>query len=101
MDHVDNLSQTVAKVVAEYKVYSPMATMHYVHDSDKRIDLVLVIPHDRSIDPHVVVMTRLDGERVLVEIDTTDRPVAEALLASGIPRSQITLIWRGEGIPAI
>jgi len=45
-------------------------------------------------------MTRLEGERVLVEIDTTDRPVAEALVASGIPRSQITLTWHGEDIPA-
>jgi len=95
-----SLSQTVAQVVADYATFSPMAVLHYIHDAAKQIDLVLVIPHDRRIDSHVVVMTRLDGERVLVEIDTTDRPVAEALVASGIPRSQITLTWRGESIPA-
>jgi hypothetical protein len=99
MDHVNNLSEIVSQVVAEYEADSPMATLHYIHDTDKRIDLVLVIPHDRSIDPHVVVMTRLDGERVLVEIDTTDRPLDEALVAAGIPRTQIALTWRGETLP--
>ena len=99
MDRVVNLSETVRQVVAEYQAYSPMAVMHAVHDSDNGIDLVLVIPHDRTIEPHIVAMTHIDQERVLVEIDTTDRPLDEALIAAGIPRSQIVLSYAGETDP--
>ena len=96
MDRVLNLAETVAQVVSDYECPSPVATMHYVRDGQKHIDLVLVIPHDRQIEPHIVVMTRLEGEQVIVEIDTTDRPLDEALLNSGVPRHQIVVAWRGE-----
>jgi hypothetical protein len=96
MDRVLNIVETVAQVVAEYECPSPVATMYYVHDEKKRIDLVLVVPNDRTIEPHIVVMTRLDGEQVIVETDTTDRPLDEALMASGIPRRQVIVAWRGE-----
>jgi len=96
MDRVVSLAETVHQVVAEYQSYSPMAIMHAVHDPAEGIDLVIVIPNDRTIEPHVVAMTRLDQEKVLVEIDTTDHPLAEALIGAGIPRSQIVLAYVGE-----
>ena len=98
MDRIVNLAEVVAEVVASYERPSPMATMYYVHDEAKHVDLVLVIPHDRQIEPHIVVMTRLVGARVIVEIDTTDHPLEEALLASGITRTQVILAYAGESI---
>lgn len=62
MDRVVNIAETVAKVVADYECPSPVAIMHYVHDEQKHVDLVLVIPNDRQIEPHIVVMTRLEGD---------------------------------------
>ncbi|MHB8628790.1 MAG: hypothetical protein ACYDBJ_18590 [Aggregatilineales bacterium] len=73
--------------------------MHYIHDEHKQLDLVLVIPNDRQIEPHIVVMTRLEGTQVIVEIDTTDRPVEDALVAADIPRHHILVAWRGEKTP--
>jgi len=38
----------------------------------------------------VVVLARVDGDRVIIEEDTTDRPLIDALINAGIPREQIT-----------
>ena len=100
MDRVVSIPEMVAEVVATYERPSPMATMHYVHDAQKRIDLVLVIPNDRAIEPHIVVMTRLQGDQVIVEADSTDHPLDEALIESGIPRHQVVVAWREHTTPA-
>jgi len=96
MDRIVNIPETVAQVVADYEYPSPVATMHYVHDPQKHIDLVLVIPNNRNIEPHIVVMTRLQGDNVIVEVDTTDRPLEEALIDAGIPRTQVVVAWRDQ-----
>ncbi|MHB8625115.1 MAG: hypothetical protein ACYDBJ_13345 [Aggregatilineales bacterium] len=70
--------------------------LYYIHDESKKIDVVIVVPHNRQNAPHIAVMTRLEGEQVIIEMDNTDRPVEDALVASGLPRYQITVAWRGE-----
>ena len=39
----------------------------------------------------VVVLARVEGNRVIIEEDLTDRPLVEALVAAGIPRENIVL----------
>jgi hypothetical protein len=47
----------------------------------------------------IVVMARIVGDKVIVEEDTTDKPLVDALIQRGIPREQIILAYRGEPIP--
>lgn len=47
----------------------------------------------------VVVMARVVGDKVVIEDDGTDKPLVDALLQRGIPRSQIILAYEGEPIP--
>ena len=67
---METLSKIVARVIADYESPSPLATMYYAHNEHTHIDLVLVIPNDRDIEPHIVVMTRLVGDQVVIEVDT-------------------------------
>jgi hypothetical protein len=41
-------------------------------------------------------MARVVGNKVIIEEDTTDRPLVEALIRCGIPREHIILVYAGE-----
>lgn len=47
----------------------------------------------------VVVLARIVDNTVVIEEDTTDKKLVDALLQRGIPRSQIVLAYAGEPIP--
>jgi hypothetical protein len=47
----------------------------------------------------VVVLARVVGDKVVIEEDTTDKKLVDALLQRGIPREKIVLAYAGEPIP--
>ena len=47
----------------------------------------------------VVVLARVVGDKVVIEEDTTDKKLVDALIQRGIPREQIVLAYEGEPIP--
>jgi len=47
----------------------------------------------------VVVLARIVGDKVVIEEDTTDKKLVDALLQRGIPRDKIVLAYAGEPIP--
>lgn len=47
----------------------------------------------------VVVLARVVDDKVVIEEDTTDKKLVDALLQRGIPREQIVLAYDGEPIP--
>ena len=99
MDRVDNLMGIVADVVGSYATRSLNATLYHLHDEHIGTDAVIVVPQKRQNVPHVLVMTRIEHDQVVIETDRTDRPLEEALMAAGIPRSQIILAYAGEVTP--
>jgi len=99
MDRVTNLAEVVADVVSSYATHSLNATLYHLHDARIGTDAVLVVPIKRQNIPHVLIMTRIEDNVVIVETDRTDRPLEDALVDSGIPRAQIVLAYAGEGIP--
>lgn len=48
----------------------------------------------------MVVFARLLGDTIIIEEDFSDKPFYQALMAKGIPREQIVLIYQGESYPA-
>jgi uncharacterized protein (UPF0218 family) len=42
------------------------------------------------------IIARLEGDKVIIEKDTTNKPLAEALLQAGIPEEQIELRYLDE-----
>ncbi len=96
MERIIDLEATTSRVVASYAGRSLNAKLHYLHDNAQKIDTVLVVPLKREIEPHIMLLTRIDGEKVIIETDTTDRPLEDALIAAGIPPSQIVLAHQGD-----
>lgn len=47
----------------------------------------------------VIVLARVVGDKVVIEEDTTDKHLVDALLQRGIPRDKIVLAYEGEPIP--
>ena len=96
MDRVTDLQAITTRVVAGYVARSLNAKLYHIHDEANQIDSVVVVPNKRKQVPHIMVMTRIENNHVIVEADTTDRPLDEALVAAGIPRSQIVLAYADE-----
>ena len=47
-----------------------------------------------------VLVARLAGDQVVIELDRHDKLLVDALLARGVPESQIVLAYRGDALPA-
>ena len=47
-----------------------------------------------------VLVARLTGDQVVIELDRYDKLLVDALQARGVPESQIVLAYRGDAIPA-
>jgi hypothetical protein len=53
----------------------------------------------RDNEAGVVVLARIVDDKVVIEEDTTDKPLLDALLQRGILRDHIILAYQGEPIP--
>jgi hypothetical protein len=95
MDRIERYRQIVSRLIAEYALYKP---------SHGRIDTEAVI--DRERDHYEVLHVGWDGTRrvhgsvvhvdliggkVWVQYDGTSRPIADELVAAGIPPEDIVL----------
>jgi len=47
-----------------------------------------------------VLVARLAGSQVVIELDRHDKLLVEALQARGVPEDQIVLAYRGDALPA-
>jgi hypothetical protein len=97
MDRVERYREIVRRVIEEYASYKP---------SHGRIDTEAIVDRDR--DHYEVMHVGWDGVRrvhgtvihidiingkVWIQYDGTNRPVAEELIAAGIPREDIVLAF--------
>jgi len=73
-----------------YLIASPEQT-------DWTVVFVLNIDGQRVVRSGLIV--RLWKDTVLIEQDTNEPPLADALIQAGIPRSQIILAYAGEPVP--
>ncbi|MBZ0318540.1 MAG: XisI protein [Anaerolineae bacterium] len=92
-------------VKQEMKTYAGSGThtkLYAISDDAAQIYAVNVV--DTSPQPRparVVIMARIVDETVIIEADTTDRPLVRRLVAAGIPREKILLAYTGERPPEI
>lgn len=68
-------------------------------DENKVYNVVAVDYPVRNEYALVLVFARVVGDKVVIEEDTTNKPLVDALLQRGIPREQIVLAYQGEPIP--
>ena len=102
MDRLEQYRQIVRRVIEEYASYKPShgrIETEAVVDPDKDHFEVIHVGWDghRRVHGSVVHIDIIDG-KVWIQHDGTNRPVADELLAAGIPRHDIVLGFHPEDV---
>src|SRR5688500_7837931 len=95
MDRLEQYREIVRKLIREYASYKPshgQIETEAIIDTDKDHYEVMHVAWDGPRRGHgsVVDIDISDG-KIWIQYDGTSRPVAEELLAAGIPREEIVL----------
>lgn len=70
---------------------------YLMSNADRQVFAIVSVGHVR--DRHIVdtgLVARLVGDRIIIERDTNDKPLVDALVQAGVPRAQIVLVYAGE-----
>jgi hypothetical protein len=67
----------------------------------QRYTVVSVDTSPKQRGSAIVVLARVSGNMVIIEHDTTNKPLLNALIQQGIPRQQIVLAYQGEPVPVL
>ena len=95
-----SLAETVKNEVFSYAGGGHNIRVFALSNEEKQVYAVTVVDTPHGDEPAgIVVMARVDGDRVIIEEDTTDKPIYEVLMFRGIPREKIILAYAGEAIP--
>jgi hypothetical protein len=88
------LNAIVQKTIAEYVTPAYKGKLYYAHNQDEGLHTVLFVPdidYPVAMETEVVVVARVVDDTVIIEQDTTDRPLAHKLEQNGIPHEQIIM----------
>ena len=95
------LAEVTRREVAGYVGHSPFAKLYPLLDDTNQTYAVVIVEKEnekRLVD--IVILARIVGDRVVIEEETTDKPLVDALMINGgVPREQIVLAYAGEVVP--
>jgi hypothetical protein len=95
MDKLDRYREIVRRVIQEYASYKPshgQIETEAVVDRDRDHYEVMHVGWDGDRRVHgSVIHLDISGGKVWIQYDGTNRPVADELIAAGIPREDIVL----------
>jgi hypothetical protein len=98
---MDNLKDVVKQVVFGYASGGLELKAFPMINEEYQVYAVLVVDYPvHHYDAGIVVMARIEDDKVLIEEDRTDRPLLDALVQAGIPREKIVLAYAGEAVPS-
>jgi hypothetical protein len=92
-----DLTTVVQQVIDGYAGPTLLGKSYAINDYEQQVFAVLVIPdYPPKFDSGIVVAARVVDDVVIIDEDTTDRPLWEELVRAGIPRQQIVCAYNGE-----
>lgn len=95
-----HLADVVKREMKSYAGSGTHTKLYAISDDAAQIYTVNVIDNSPQRRPaRVVVMARIVDDRIIIEADTTDRPLVRRLVEAGIPREKILLAYTGERLP--
>jgi len=95
-----DLAAILKKAVSWYAAGGANVKTFAVSNEEQQVYAVLVVDSPiRKQEAGIVVLARLVNDKIIIEEDTTDRPLVNALIEAGIPREQIVLAYAGDSIP--
>ena len=96
---MDRLNELVRETVFGYAGGGVNLKVYPVSNDALGIYAINVINYPQHDQPAAVAISaRIDGDRVIIEEDVTDRPLVDALVQAGIPREKIVLAYAGEAV---
>jgi hypothetical protein len=101
MERITELKQIVQREVEGYAGPMLKGKSYMVVNMDENLFAVVDIPDHfpRKFPVSIAVMARIVGDLVLIDEDTTDRPLVNELTRAGVPRDQIICTYIGESLP--
>jgi len=94
---VDTLTSAVRAAMMGYTRKGLNSQSYLTHNDDNTVFSVVTVTQKNT--SFVSLLVRVSGETVIVEQDRNDKPLVDALLQAGVPRSQIILSYAGEPVP--
>ena len=101
---MDSLSEIRNKVVQEISAYAKPSfnggDSYLTQSADGNlISVVDVLPVNGRHQADTGLVVRLAGEYIIIEHDMNNKPLVDALVQAGVPRTQIILAYAGETVP--
>lgn len=96
-----SLVDATRREVERYTGYSDESNLYFLSNDIKFVYTVVDVPNiPRTYSTEIVVMAHVVGDFIVIDEDTTDKPLFEALMVNAyIPRENIILAYQGETIP--
>ena len=96
-----SLAEITRREVERYAGYSDESNLYFLSDNEHHTYAVVDVPHfPRTYSTEIVVLARVIGDTIIIDEDTTDKPLVDALMVNAhIPRAKIILAYQGEMIP--
>ena len=96
-----SLAEITRREVERYVGHSDESNLYFLADDKQLAYAVVDVPNiPRTYSTEIVVMAHVIGDYIIIDEDTTDKPLVDALIISaGLPREKIILAYQDEAIP--
>ncbi|MBX3085306.1 MAG: XisI protein [Anaerolineae bacterium] len=95
---MDTLNGIVRTAMTAYARKGLNSHSYLTHSDDNSILSVVTVPVGKG-SSFTSLLVRIFAETIIIERDQNDKPLVDALVQAGIPRSQIILAYAGESVP--
>ncbi len=96
---MDRLKHTLQTAMSGYSGNGYHETSYLLMSSGENVFAILSVGEENGHQfAETTLAARLINDHILIEKDTNDKPLVDALVQAGIPRQQIVLAYAGETI---
>lgn len=103
METESNLKHILKREMLWYaQIQGYKVSNHFLLNEElSEYSIVVVSDNDYPLErfTRVMMMARIEGDSIIIEADTTDKPLYEGLMHAGVPREKIILAYAGERVP--
>lgn len=97
---MDSLTEVLIQELDKYAGRGANATALPLYDREHQYYAIAIIDMPKRKQPaDLAILARVSDEKIIIEEDTTDNPLIDALLQQGVPRDKIVLAYAGEIVP--
>jgi XisI protein len=89
MERVIDLTAIVEREMANYVWDQEDSKAYLMKNESHQVYAVLIIPVDNPQHSQTVIVAQIEGNKVVIDTDLTDKPLYKALLQAGVPEGQI------------